>query len=50
MLVMTALLLESGITFTTDENSLYSFIIKISTAEIKFDGIVAWLKQNTAAL
>ena len=34
---------------STDDD-LYTFVISISTGEIKFEQIVEWLKQNTKAI
>ena len=33
---------------TESEEEIYSFIIRISTSEIKFEGIVDWLKNHSA--
>ena len=47
-LAMFAILEEEGYKLTANNESAYSFTIKISTGEIHFDEIVAWLKTNTA--
>lgn len=47
MLAMVSFLLECGIEIKASEDELYSFIINISTGEIKFDQIVEWLVSNT---
>ncbi len=47
-LAMFAILEEEDYKLTAHEESAYSFTIKISTGEIHFDEIVAWLKANTA--
>lgn len=43
-----AFLLEHGIQIEANTDELYKMVIKISTGEIHFDEIVAWLKANTA--
>jgi death on curing protein len=48
-LAMLALLEESKIKINASNDDIYPFIIKISTAEIKFEQIVDWLKQNTSS-
>lgn len=47
MLGIVTFLLEYGIEMKASEVDLYSFIINISTGEIKFDQIVEWLNANT---
>lgn len=47
LLAMLAILEENNITINVINNEVYSFIINISTGEIKFDQIVEWLKANT---
>jgi len=47
---MLAILEEGNLEIKISNTDLYDFTIKISTGEIKFDEIVNWLKQNTAAL
>ncbi len=42
-----ALLKEFNSSFTATQEDVYHFTIKISTGEIKFEGIVKWLKNNT---
>lgn len=49
-LAMLAILDEGKLEFSIPNNNIYSFVIKISTGEIKFEEIVEWLKQNTAPL
>ena len=48
MLGIVTFLLECGIEIKASEVDLYSFIINISTGELKFDQIVEWLKTNTS--
>jgi death on curing protein len=48
--LMELLLRIEGIKITASDDSLYAFVISISTGELKFDQIVDWLKQNTASL
>lgn len=50
MLGMVTLLFEYNIALTANENDLYSFIIKISTGEKKFEQIVDWLKNNSVSI
>lgn len=47
---MPALLLEEGVLLTASQEDAYNFTISISTGELKFEQIVAWLKENTASL
>jgi death-on-curing protein len=47
LLAMLAILEENKIAINVINNELYSFIINISTGEMKFDQIVEWLKTNT---
>jgi len=47
LLAMLALLKEYGIDLSVTDNDLYSFIIKMSTGEKKFEDIVAWLKAKS---
>ncbi len=49
-LAIVAFLAEKKYTCLADNHSFYAFIISISTGEKKFEQIVEWLKQNTAAL
>lgn len=49
VLVETILRLSGNKIISTDDD-LYSFVISISTGEIKFEQIVEWLKQNTKAI
>ena len=49
-LAMFALLENDGYLLSASQDEAYSFTIKISTGEIKFDKIVEWLKQNTSSL
>jgi death-on-curing protein len=48
--LMELLLRVEGIRINASDDSLYAFVISISTGEIKFDQIVEWLKQNTGAV
>ena len=48
--LMELLLRIEGIRITASDDSLYAFVISISTGEFKFEEIVAWLKENTASL
>lgn len=48
--LMEIILRMEGLRINTSDDSLYSFIIKITTGEIRFEQIVEWLKQNTTAL
>lgn len=45
-LAMLAILDEGKLELSVPDSSIYSFIIKISTGEIKFEEIVGWLKQK----
>ena len=47
-LAMLAMLHEGNIVITASNNHIYSFVIGISTGEIKFEQIIEWLKQNTS--
>ncbi len=49
-LAMLIILNESDLEIVISNNTVYDFVIKISTGEIKFEQIVGWLNQNTAAL
>ena len=49
-LAMLAILEEGKIEITVSNDKIYSFVISISTGEIKFEQIVEWLKQNTKAI
>lgn len=44
-ILMEALLRHEGYTITAADETLYSFIINISTGAISFNEIVAWLKE-----
>ncbi|MGC4100904.1 type II toxin-antitoxin system death-on-curing family toxin [Ferruginibacter sp.] len=48
-LAMLAILEEGKLELSPSNDTIYSFVIKISTGEIKFEQIVEWLKQNTAS-
>ena len=48
--LMELLLRIEGVRITASDDSLYAFVISISTGELKFDQIVAWLKENTSSL
>jgi death-on-curing protein len=43
---MVALLMEYGIQLTANENDAYQTIIKVSTGELRFDGLRDWLGIN----
>lgn len=47
---MELLLRIEGIRINANDDSLYAFIINISTGEIKFEQIVDWLKQNSSSM
>ena len=49
-LAMLAILEEGKLEISASNDDIYSFVIKISTGEIRFDQIVEWLKQNTSSL
>jgi death on curing protein len=49
-LAMLAILEEGKLEITASNDKIYSFIISISTGEIKFEEIVKWLKENTTIL
>jgi death on curing protein len=49
LLAMLAVLEESKIQINAANDDIYSFIIKISTGETKFEQIVDWLKKNTSS-
>ena len=48
--LMETVLRMEGLGINASDDSLYSFIIKITTGEIRFEQIVEWLKQNTTTL
>jgi len=48
--LMETVLRMEGLKISAPDDSLYDFVIKITTGEIRFDQIVDWLKQNTSAL
>ncbi len=48
--LMETLLRMEGFKIIAGNDELYSFIIKISTGEIKFEQIVEWLKSNSSQL
>lgn len=48
--LMETILRLSGNKINSSNDDLYNFIIKISTGAVKFEEIVKWLKENTAAL
>ena len=48
--LMELLLRIDGIRVNATDDSLYAFVISISTGELKFKQIVDWLKQNTSSL
>lgn len=49
-LAIVSLLAENGYSCTANDEDFYSFIIAISTGEIRFEEIVEWLKINTIAI
>jgi death on curing protein len=49
-LAVLAILDENNLELVASNDNIYSFVIKISTGEIKFEQIVEWLKQNTTSL
>ena len=49
-LAMFAILLKENIKLTDNNEDIYSFTIRVSTGETKFDDIVKWLKQNSNPL
>lgn len=46
--LMEVLLRIEGIRIIADDDQVYTFVINISTGELKFEQIVEWLKQNTS--
>ena len=48
--LMELLLRIEGTRISATDDSLYAFVINISTGELKFEQIVDWLKQNTSSL
>lgn len=49
-ILMKAMLLEKKITIIASQNDTYNFVIAVSTGNLKFEAIVAWLKENTKAI
>ena len=49
-LAVLAILDENKLELVVSNDDIYTFVIKISTGEIKFEQIVEWLKQNTTSL
>lgn len=49
-LAMFAILQRGSIKLTASDKDIYSFAIRVSTGETKFDDIVFWLKQNSDTL
>ena len=47
---MYAVLQRGKLLLTASEEDAYSFTISISTGEISFEGIVEWLKKNSATI
>jgi len=47
---MLAILEESNITIMLPNEDIYFFVVRVSTGEINFEGIVDWLKNNTSKL
>ncbi|MGG9964041.1 type II toxin-antitoxin system death-on-curing family toxin [Ferruginibacter sp. SUN106] len=48
--LMETILRIEGLKINASDEFLYSFIIQITTGEIRFEQIVEWLKQNTSSL
>ncbi|MCW3107527.1 MAG: death on curing protein [Segetibacter sp.] len=48
-LLMEALLRYEGYKINASDESLYNFVINISTGSISFEEIVEWLRNNTKA-
>lgn len=48
--LMELLLRIEGLKINAADDGLYTFVINISTGEIKYEQIVDWLKQNTSSL
>ena len=48
--LMIALLGEGGYSVKGTDDELYDFVVRISTGELAFDSIVAWLKAHTVLL
>ena len=46
--LMRLLLIQSGYDITASQENKYEFVINIASGTINFDGIVNWLKENTA--
>lgn len=49
-LALLAVLEEGKLQINVDNSVIYTFVIQISTGEIRFEEIVEWLKQNTITL
>ena len=49
-LLCETLLLEDHIEIRASEDETYDFVIKVSTSELAFEGIVIWLQQHTQSL
>ena len=49
-LLMETILRMDGMKIIATDDDLYTFIIKITTGEIRFDEIVKWLQANTIAV
>lgn len=49
-LLMETILRMDGMKIIATDDDLYTFIIKITTGEIRFDEIVKWLQTNTIAV
>ena len=47
---MLAILEEGKIELNAPNDAIYTFVIKVSMGEIRFEQIVEWLKQNTSSL
>lgn len=49
-ILMESILRLGNLKISAPDNSLYNFVISISTGEIAFDKIVEWLRKNTTEL
>jgi len=49
-LAMLAILYKDDLSIALPNETIYEFIIKIATGEVKFEEMVGWLKTNTAKL
>lgn len=46
--LMRLFLIQSGYDITASQENKYEFVINIASGTINFDGILKWLKENTA--